>query len=59
MGLAGAIGAAEVVLSLLRASSEPRRERRAQQRLALTLPFYLVTVAIAIHPTSPPTSAST
>ncbi len=50
-GIAGAIGAAEVVLSLLRASSEPRRERRGQQLLALTFPFYLAIVAIAVHPT--------
>src|SRR6476660_9693629 len=32
-GIAGVIGAAEVVLSLMRASSEPPRERRAQQVL--------------------------
>lgn len=50
-GIAGAIGAAEVVLSLLRASSEPRRERRGDQLLALTLPFYLAILAIAIRPT--------
>jgi hypothetical protein len=39
-----------VLLSLLRASSEPRRERRAQQLLVLTLPFYVLILAIAIHP---------
>lgn len=50
-GIAGGIGAVEVVLSLLRASSEPARERRGDQLLALTLPFYLLIVAIAIHPT--------
>jgi hypothetical protein len=50
-GIAGGIGAAEVVLSLLRASREPARERHGQQLLALTLPFYLAIVAIAIHPT--------
>jgi len=50
-GIAGGIGAAEVVLSLLRASSEPARERRGDQLLALTLPFYILIVAIAIHPT--------
>jgi hypothetical protein len=49
-GIAGVIGAAEVVLSLIRASSEPRRERRAQQLLAVTLPLYIIIVAIAIHP---------
>jgi hypothetical protein len=50
-GIAGAIGAVEVVLSLLRASSEPARERRADQLLALTLPLYVLIVAIAIRPT--------
>jgi hypothetical protein len=50
-GIAGAVGALEVVLSLIRASREPPRERRAQELLALTLPFYLVILAIAIHPT--------
>jgi hypothetical protein len=49
-GIAGAIGALEVVLSLLRARGEPRRERPGDQLLALTLPFYLLIVAIAIHP---------
>ncbi len=50
-GIAGAIGVAEVVLSLLRARGEPARERIGDQLLALTLPFYLAIVAIAIHPT--------
>jgi hypothetical protein len=50
-GIAGAVGAIEVVLSLARASGEPARERRGQQLLALTLPFYLAIVAIAIRPT--------
>jgi hypothetical protein len=50
-GIAGGIGAAEVVLSLLRASSEPARERRGDQLLALTLPLYVLIVAIAIRPT--------
>jgi hypothetical protein len=49
-GTAGVIGAAEVVLSLLRASSEPQREKRADQLLALTLPLYVAIVAIAVHP---------
>jgi hypothetical protein len=49
-GIAGAVGALEVVLSLARASSEPPRERRGQELLALTLPFYLLILAIAIHP---------
>jgi hypothetical protein len=50
-GIAGGVGAAEVILSLLRASSEPARERRGDQLLALTLPFYILIVAIAIRPT--------
>jgi len=49
-GTAGVIGAVEVVLSLLRAREEPRREKRGDQLLALTLPFYLLIVAIAIRP---------
>jgi hypothetical protein len=49
-GTAGAIGAVEVALSLLRARDEPRREKRGDQLLALTLPFYLLIVAIAMHP---------
>jgi len=49
-GIAGGLGAAEVVLSLIRASSEPPRERRIQRLLSLTLPFYVVIVAVAIHP---------
>jgi hypothetical protein len=36
-GIAGAIGAAEVVLSLLRASSEPARERRGVVSVLLFL----------------------
>lgn len=49
-GIAGGVGAAEVVLSLLRARAEPPRERRIQQLLSLTLPLYLIVVAVAIHP---------
>jgi len=49
-GTAGVLGAGEVLLSLIRASSEPPRERRIQRLLSLTLPFYLVIVAVAIHP---------
>jgi hypothetical protein len=49
-GIAGVIGAAEVALLLIRASGEPPRERHGQQLLALTLPFYALIVAIAIHP---------
>jgi hypothetical protein len=49
-GIAGAIGTVEVVLSLLRARDEPRREKHGDQLLALSLPFYLLIVAIAIHP---------
>lgn len=39
-----------MVLSLVRARDEPRREKRGDQLLALSLPFYLPIVAIAIHP---------
>jgi hypothetical protein len=53
-GIAGGIGAVEVVLSLARARGEPVRERGAQQLLALTLPLYLLIVAIAIRPTLAP-----
>lgn len=53
-GIAGGIGAMEVVLSLMRASSEPARARRGDHLLVLTLPFYLAIVAIAIHPTIAP-----
>jgi hypothetical protein len=49
-GLGGAIGAAELVFSLFNISSEPRRARRIQLLLTLTLPLYLAIVAIAIHP---------
>ena len=49
-GLAGALGAAELLLSLSYLSSEPRRARRIQLLLTLTLPLYLLIVAIAIHP---------
>jgi len=49
-GLAGALGATEVVLSFLYTRDEPRRERRIQALLLLTLPSYLLIVAIAIHP---------
>ncbi|HVX34090.1 MAG TPA: hypothetical protein VHA80_13205 [Solirubrobacterales bacterium] len=53
-GIAGGIGAVEVVLSLARARGEPARERRAQQLLALTFPLYALIVAIAIRPTLAP-----
>jgi hypothetical protein len=53
-GIAGGIGAVEVVLSLARARGEPARERGAQQLLALTLPLYILIVAIAIRPTLAP-----
>jgi hypothetical protein len=49
-GLAGALGAAELILSLAYISAEPRRARRIQGLLTLTLPLYLLIVAIAIHP---------
>jgi len=53
-GIAGVVGVIEVVLSLLRASSEPARERRTDQLLLLTLPLYMAVVAIAVHPTLAP-----
>jgi len=49
-GLAGALGAAELVLSLFYINEEPRRARRIQLLLTTTLPLYLLIVAIAIHP---------
>jgi hypothetical protein len=49
-GLAGALGATELLLSLVYVSSEPRRARRIQGLLTLTLPLYLLIVAIAVHP---------
>lgn len=49
-GIAGALGAAELALSLVYVSAEPRRARRIQWLLTLTLPLYLLIVAIAIHP---------
>jgi hypothetical protein len=49
-GISAGIGALEVVLSLAYASSEPQRHRLIQALLALTLPLYLVIVAVAIHP---------
>ena len=49
-GLAGALGAIELLLSLAYVSSEPPRARRIQFFLTLTLPLYLLIVAIAIHP---------
>jgi hypothetical protein len=49
-GIAGALGAAELLLSLVYVSAEPRRARRIQWLLTLTLPLYLLIVAIAIHP---------
>jgi hypothetical protein len=49
-GISGALGAAELALSLLHARAEPPRERRIQRLLALTLPLYLLIVAVAVHP---------
>jgi MFS family permease len=50
-GISGALGATELVLSLAYARAEPPRERRIQRLLALTVPLYLLIVAVAIHPT--------
>jgi hypothetical protein len=49
-GIAAAIGALETVLSLVRARAEPLREGRVQGLLWLTVPLYLVVLAVAIHP---------
>jgi hypothetical protein len=49
-GIAGGLGAVELLLSLRYFSEEPPRERRVQQLLLLTLPLYLVIVAVSIHP---------
>lgn len=49
-GVAGLLGAAELIFSLFYISSEPRRARRIQLLLTLTLPLYLLIVAIAIRP---------
>jgi hypothetical protein len=49
-GLAGALGAAELALSLFYMSAEPRRARRIQLILTTTLPLYVLIVAIAIRP---------
>lgn len=50
-GIAAGLGALETVLSLVRSRSEPLREGRVQVLLWLTLPLYLVVLAVAIHPT--------
>ena len=49
-GIAGVIGAAELVVSLVYVGAEPPRARRIQWLLTLTLPLYLLIVATAIHP---------
>jgi hypothetical protein len=49
-GIAAALGALEIVLSVQHANAEPRRDRRIQALLALTLPLYLIILAVAIHP---------
>ena len=48
-GISAALGAVEIVLSLVYVNAEPRRERRIQWLLSLTLPLYLVILAVAIH----------
>jgi hypothetical protein len=49
-GISAGLGAAETVLSLVYAHAEPARHGLVQLLLALTLPLYLVIVAVAIHP---------
>jgi hypothetical protein len=53
-GIAGALGAIEIVLSLIHANAEPTRERRIQGLLALTLTLYVIIAAVAIHPSLAP-----
>ena len=53
-GVSAGIGAAEVVLSMVYAHAEPIRHRLIQAMLALTLPLYLVVLAVAIHPALAP-----
>jgi hypothetical protein len=49
-GIAAALGLVETALSLIRARAEPLREGRVQGLLWLTLPLYLLVLAVAIHP---------
>ena len=49
-GISAGIGAAEVVLSLAYTRAEPARHRLVDGLLALTLPLYMLIVAVAIHP---------
>jgi hypothetical protein len=49
-GIAGSLGAVELALSLVHAHDEPPRARHVQRLLSLTLPLYLLIVAVAIHP---------
>jgi hypothetical protein len=53
-GISAALGAAEIVLSLLLASSQRRRHALVHALLALTLPLYLIILAVAIHPALAP-----
>jgi hypothetical protein len=49
-GVAGALGAIEVALSLARADAAPTKQLRVQVLLWLTLLMYAVIVAVGIHP---------
>jgi hypothetical protein len=49
-GISAALGAVEILLSLVNLGREPRRERRIQSLLVLTLPLYALIVAVAAHP---------
>ena len=53
-GVSAALGAAEIVLSLLLASAQPSRHTLIELLLALTLPLYLIILAVAIHPALAP-----
>jgi hypothetical protein len=50
-GIAGAVGTMETGASLLRARTEPASEGRVHGLLWVTLPLYIVVVAVAVHPT--------
>lgn len=49
-GLAGVLGAAELILSLVYIGAEPTRAQRVQWLLSLSLPLYILIAVIAVHP---------
>jgi hypothetical protein len=52
-GIAGGLGALELLLSLAHVGAEPPRAKRIQWLLTLALPLYLLILAIAVHPSLP------